>query len=70
MALALPSEPSFDQIASARELAPGDDAYQIYQDWVVWARRQTAPVKDPEAAFRGFVRRWMEGRPRVERFSG
>ena len=68
VALALPSEPSFDQIASARELAPGYDAYQIYQDWVVWAVRQDRPVKDPEAAFRGFARRWMEGRPRVERF--
>ena len=70
VALALPSEPSFDQIASARELAPGYDAYQIFQDWLVWAVRQDRPVKDPEAAFRGFVRRWMEGRPRVERFGG
>ena len=69
-ALTLPSEPSFDQVASARELAPGYDAYQIYQDWLAWAVRQPAPVKNPEAAFRGFARRWMEGRPRVERFSG
>ena len=53
---------------SARELAPGYDAYQIYQDWVVWAVRQDRPVKDPDAAFRGCVRRWMEGRPRVKRF--
>ena len=69
-ALRLPSEPSPDQVASARELAPGYDPYPIYQDWVVWALRQSAAVKDPEAAFRGFVRRWMEGRPRIERFGG
>ena len=61
--MALPSEPSFDQIASARELAHGHDAYQIYQDWLAWGPRQTAPVKDAKAAFRGFVRRWMDGRP-------
>lgn len=35
----------------------GYDAYQIDQDWVVLSVRQDRPVKDPEAAFRGFVRR-------------
>ena len=68
-ALRLPSDPSADQVMSARELAPGYDSYQIYQDWLSWAILQDRPVKNPEAAFRGFVRRWMEGRPRVERFN-
>ena len=70
VSVALPTEPSADQVMSARELAPGYDSYQIYQDWLSWALKQQTPVKDPEAAFRGFVRRWMEGRPRVERFGG
>ncbi len=43
----------------ARTIAPGWDVYHLEQEWRAW---MAEPPRDPDAAFLGFCRKWVERR--------
>ena len=55
-----PSAPSlpFEALEAARALAPGRDVYALEADWrAYWARSGRQPLRAPQAAFLGFVKK-------------
>jgi plasmid replication initiation protein len=52
-----PSLP-FEALEAARALAPGRDVYALEADWrAYWARSGRQPLRTPQAAFLGFVKK-------------
>jgi len=52
-----PSLP-FEALEAARALAPGRDVYALEADWrAYWARSSRQPLRAPQAAFLGFVKK-------------
>lgn len=55
---------SINAIDKARRLYPGYDVDHIEREWKIWAEEQDTFVSDPDKAFLGFCKRFVESQPK------
>lgn len=62
-ARSLPRSGAADLLEVVRQEAPGWDPDGIYAAWLDWSAGQDTKPRNPKAALRGFVRKWLENKP-------
>jgi hypothetical protein len=54
---------SLEALEQVPDIAPGWDKYRLEQLYVAWASRLGQPIRNPDKAFLGWVKKFTKGRP-------